>query len=139
MGLSEKPMLIRCVIRRININNLKFQYIYRNTLNRSVVGCVSAVNNHYRKVLSLHCIKYNTASYPTIILKRNMAATTWSMGPGTLDVPLSLFAKNRNRLAEKLKSGQVVVLQGGEDLNFYDTDVQYVFRQVCSLQAFISC
>ncbi|KAL0829227.1 hypothetical protein ABMA28_004054 [Loxostege sticticalis] len=56
-------------------------------------------------------------------------AATWSMGPGTLEVPLSLFATNRRRLAEKLKPGQVVVLQGGEDINHYDTDVQYVFRQ----------
>ncbi|CAH0686254.1 unnamed protein product [Spodoptera exigua] len=56
-------------------------------------------------------------------------AATWSMGPGTLEVPLSLFAKNRNRLADKLKNGQVVVLQGGEDISHYDTDIEYVFRQ----------
>ncbi|XP_026730893.1 xaa-Pro dipeptidase isoform X2 [Trichoplusia ni] len=56
-------------------------------------------------------------------------ASTWSMGPGTLEIPLSLFAKNRNRLAEKLKSGQVVVLQGGDSIPHYDTDVEYVFRQ----------
>ncbi|XP_061376800.1 xaa-Pro dipeptidase [Danaus plexippus] len=56
-------------------------------------------------------------------------AGVWSMGPGTYEVPLSLFAKNRDRLAEKLKSGQVVVLQGGDDINLYDTDIQYVFRQ----------
>lgn len=56
-------------------------------------------------------------------------ATSWSMGPGTLEVPLSLFAKNRSRLADKLKSGQVVVLQGGEDISHYDTDIEYVFRQ----------
>ncbi|CAG9788144.1 unnamed protein product [Diatraea saccharalis] len=56
-------------------------------------------------------------------------SATWSMGPGTLEVPLSLFATNRKRLAVKLKPGQVVVLQGGDDINLYDTDVQYVFRQ----------
>ncbi|KAI8432302.1 hypothetical protein MSG28_004722 [Choristoneura fumiferana] len=56
-------------------------------------------------------------------------AASWSMGPGTLEVPLSLFAKNRKRLAEKLKPGQIVVLQGGESINHYDTDVEYVFRQ----------
>ncbi|CAB3255794.1 unnamed protein product [Arctia plantaginis] len=64
----------------------------------------------------------------SIGLSSKMAAT-WSMGPGTYEVPLSLFVKNRTRLASKLKSGQVVVLQGGEDVNHYDTDVQYVFRQ----------
>ncbi|KAJ2951462.1 hypothetical protein O0L34_g13614 [Tuta absoluta] len=59
-----------------------------------------------------------------------MATTiAWSMGPGTYEVPLSLFENNRKRLASKLKSGQVVVLQGGEDIHHYDTDVQYVFRQ----------
>ncbi|XP_045536812.1 xaa-Pro dipeptidase [Papilio machaon] len=55
--------------------------------------------------------------------------TAWSMGPGTYEVPLSLFAKNRERLAEKLKNGQIVVLQGGDSINHYDTDVEYVFRQ----------
>lgn len=60
-----------------------------------------------------------------------MATATWSMGPGTLQVPLSLFAKNRDRLVDKLKHGQVVVLQGGDEVSFYDTDVQYnTFRQV---------
>lgn len=53
------------------------------------------------------------------------------MGPGTYEVPLSLFAKNRARLTEKLDNGEVVVLQGGEDISHYDTDIQYVFRQVC--------
>lgn len=56
----------------------------------------------------------------------------WSMGPGTLEVPLSLYAKNRQRLTEQLQSGQIVVLQGGESINHYDTDVEYVFRQVKS-------
>ncbi|XP_059045139.1 xaa-Pro dipeptidase [Achroia grisella] len=60
-----------------------------------------------------------------------MTATTvtWSMGPGTYEVPLSLFATNRQRLAEKLQPGQVVLLQGGDSINHYDTDVEYVFRQ----------
>lgn len=57
-------------------------------------------------------------------------ATAWSMGPGTYEVPLSLFEKNRKRLASQLKSGQIVVLQGGDSINHYDTDVEYVFRQV---------
>lgn len=57
-------------------------------------------------------------------------ATAWTMGPGTLEVPLSLFENNRKRLASQLKSGQIVVLQGGDAINHYDTDVEYVFRQV---------
>lgn len=57
-------------------------------------------------------------------------ATAWSMGPGTLEVPLSLFEKNRKRLTSQLKNGQIVILQGGDAINHYDTDVEYVFRQV---------
>ncbi|KAJ0176056.1 hypothetical protein K1T71_008230 [Dendrolimus kikuchii] len=56
-------------------------------------------------------------------------AATWSMGPGTLEVPMSLFTKNRRRLADCLQQGQVVILQGGDDVSHYDTDIHYVFRQ----------
>lgn len=63
-------------------------------------------------------------------------ATAWSMGPGTFEVPLSLFENNRKRLASQLKSGQIVVLQGGDGINHYDTDVEYVFRQVSALSLF---
>lgn len=61
---------------------------------------------------------------------KSIMAGLWSMGQKTLEVPLSLYSKNRSRLVEKLKAGQVVVLQGGDEISFYDTDVQYVFRQV---------
>ncbi|XP_028156506.1 xaa-Pro dipeptidase isoform X2 [Ostrinia furnacalis] len=89
-------------------------------------------NNRCLSILSSHsnCIalyRLTTASKFSALSVR--MASTWSMGPGTLEVPLSLFATNRQRLAEKLNPGQVVVLQGGEDINHYDTDVQYVFRQ----------
>lgn len=59
------------------------------------------------------------------------------MGHDTHKVPLELFALNRRRLVERLqtkKLGNVIVLlQGGDDKNFYDTDVVYVFRQVMLL------
>ncbi|KAJ3639276.1 hypothetical protein Zmor_002641 [Zophobas morio] len=56
------------------------------------------------------------------------------MGPGTLEIPLELFALNRRRLVERLRpksSGNaIVVLQGGDEVPFYDTDTTYnVFRQ----------
>lgn len=57
------------------------------------------------------------------------------MGANTHEVPLELFDLNRRRLIEKLESSQgcpcksVVLLQGGQDKNFYDTDVAYLFRQ----------
>ncbi|CAH1153328.1 unnamed protein product [Phaedon cochleariae] len=54
------------------------------------------------------------------------------MGPHTLEVPLILFETNRRRLVEELKKIQensVVLLKGGSEISFYDTDTSYVFRQ----------
>lgn len=50
------------------------------------------------------------------------------MGPHTLSVPLELFALNRSRLVASLKDkaeNSVVLLQGGNELPFYDTDTTY--------------
>lgn len=57
------------------------------------------------------------------------------MGPGTLEVQMELFEENRRRLVEQLRAKElkvnaVVLLQGGSDIPFYDTDTTYVFRQV---------
>ncbi|XP_028027414.1 xaa-Pro dipeptidase-like [Bombyx mandarina] len=111
---------IRNVIRRRCLFSVRYFRPYQNSCNRSyipttVLSRIDIFSNHSKIKLPF-------------IISSNMAAT-WSMGPGTLEVPLSLFATNRERLANKLKSGQIVVLQGGEDVNHYDTDVQYVFRQ----------
>lgn len=58
--------------------------------------------------------------------------TVLSMGPHTLAVPTALFALNRQRLTEGLKKispDSIVLLQGGEEVSFYDTDTTYnVFR-----------
>lgn len=55
------------------------------------------------------------------------------MGRGTYEVPLELFALNRKRLVDRLKPNNlgkaIVVLQGGDDIPFYDTDICPVFRQ----------
>ncbi|XP_018325544.1 xaa-Pro dipeptidase isoform X3 [Agrilus planipennis] len=56
------------------------------------------------------------------------------MGPGTYCVPPELFALNRSRLAERLNSKEipkksVVLLQGGNEIPFNDTDTNYLFRQ----------
>lgn len=59
----------------------------------------------------------------------------YQMGPNTLAVPMSLFRDNRIKLIEELKKQTgiddktYVLLQGGDDISVYDTDVQYVFRQ----------
>ncbi|XP_026330800.1 xaa-Pro dipeptidase-like, partial [Hyposmocoma kahamanoa] len=56
-------------------------------------------------------------------------ATDCPLSPRTPKVPSSLFKENQKRLASQLKSGQIVVLQGGEDIPYYNTDVEYLFRQ----------
>lgn len=52
------------------------------------------------------------------------------MGDGTHKIPLSLYSLNRQRLSSKIPEGSVIVLQGGVDVPFNDTDVDHVFRQV---------
>lgn len=59
------------------------------------------------------------------------------MGPHTLAVQLSMFRENRDRVADALlarSAGDVaanalILLQGGESIPLYNTDVEYVFRQ----------
>lgn len=59
-------------------------------------------------------------------------------GDHTLKVPMSLFAENRQRLVERLRKNPkiqnfancYVLLQGGQDVPFNDTDVCFIFRQV---------
>ncbi|XP_034942765.1 xaa-Pro dipeptidase isoform X2 [Chelonus insularis] len=60
----------------------------------------------------------------------------FARGEHTMSVPMSLFGDNRARLVNRLKittgvptKGAFVVLQGGEDVPFNDTDVNYEFRQ----------
>jgi len=59
----------------------------------------------------------------------------FSMGDHTLFVPNALFAENRRRLCQRLRKNTnvpqnaFILLQGGESVSLYDTDVEYVFRQ----------
>lgn len=58
------------------------------------------------------------------------------MGPNTYAIPVSLFRENRLRVCDALKNGldvqqnSFILLKGGESINLYNTDVEYVFRQV---------
>lgn len=67
------------------------------------------------------------------------------MGPHTLRVPMELFALNRRRLCEALRprvpDGAVVLLQGGDEVPLYCTDVSYnefkqeaFFQWLCGVQ-----
>lgn len=57
-------------------------------------------------------------------------------GNHTLKVPMSLFRNNRERLAERIKTntkvpqaGTFIILQGGVEIPFNDTDIVWPFRQ----------
>ncbi|XP_055390531.1 xaa-Pro dipeptidase-like [Condylostylus longicornis] len=59
----------------------------------------------------------------------------FKMGPGTLEIPMTMFRNNRNKVAREMKNHKLVdnksyiLLQGGNDVSFNDTDVDYLFRQ----------
>ncbi|KAK2581033.1 hypothetical protein KPH14_006080 [Odynerus spinipes] len=60
----------------------------------------------------------------------------YSRGDHTLKVPMSLFRENRERLLARLKkktelsaAKTFVVLQGGVEIPFNDTDINWPFRQ----------
>jgi len=58
----------------------------------------------------------------------------YSMGPGTHRVPMSMHADARRRLVERLRrrgldERAVALLQGGTQLNKYDTDRELLFQQ----------
>ncbi len=58
----------------------------------------------------------------------------YSMGPGTHPVPMSMHAEARRRLVERLRrrglgARSVALLQGGTQLNKYDTDRELLFQQ----------
>ncbi|XP_055591666.1 xaa-Pro dipeptidase [Uranotaenia lowii] len=60
---------------------------------------------------------------------------TFQMGPHTHSIPMSMFRENREKLLRELAKKRsfegraLVLLQGGDNLSLYDTDVDYVFRQ----------
>ncbi|XP_039436388.1 xaa-Pro dipeptidase [Culex pipiens pallens] len=60
----------------------------------------------------------------------------YQMGPNTHSIPMTLFRENRDRVMAELRKvpalegkQALVVLQGGDNISLYDTDVDYVFRQ----------
>lgn len=59
-----------------------------------------------------------------------------NMGPNTHSIPVTMFKDNRERVMSELKKhndvrdNAYVLVQGGDNINLYNTDVEYVFRQV---------
>ncbi|XP_058463293.1 xaa-Pro dipeptidase [Malaya genurostris] len=60
---------------------------------------------------------------------------SYQMGPHTHAIPMSLFRENRERVVADLRKLRnfepraTILLQGGDNISLYDTDVDYVFRQ----------
>jgi len=58
-----------------------------------------------------------------------------NMGTNTHSIPVTMFRDNRERVMSALKKqndvsdNSYVLLQGGDGINLYNTDVEYVFRQ----------
>lgn len=67
-----------------------------------------------------------------------------NMGPNTHPVPVSMFKDNRDRVIAELRKhsdvsdNSYVLLQGGDSINLYNTDVEYVFRQVSFLSIYLN-
>lgn len=67
---------------------------------------------------------------------------TINMGPDTYAIPVSMFKENRLRVISELRKqknvgdNSYVLLQGGDNISLYNTDVDYIFRQVCFVIVF---
>lgn len=65
---------------------------------------------------------------------------TINMGPNTLAIPLEMFRENRDRVCASLEAETTVVkdalvfLAGGDSIPLYNTDVDYLFRQVSRIK-----
>ena len=59
-----------------------------------------------------------------------------SMGPGTHEIPMTMFKENRERVCAALRnmnnipSNAEIYLEGGDNISLYNTDVDHAFRQV---------
>jgi len=65
----------------------------------------------------------------------------FSMGEGTLRIPMTMHAENRKRLCERLRAaagdigeGAVILLQGGSENSVYDTDTNWDYKQESNFQ-----
>ncbi|CAK9109940.1 Xaa-Pro dipeptidase (X-Pro dipeptidase) (Imidodipeptidase) (Peptidase 4) (Peptidase D) (Proline dipeptidase) (Prolidase) [Durusdinium trenchii] len=65
-------------------------------------------------------------------------ASFFSMGEGTLKVPMAMHAQHRKKLCQALagrvSDQAIILLQGGEELSVYDTDTNWDFKQESNFQ-----
>ncbi|XP_064214047.1 xaa-Pro dipeptidase-like, partial [Tribolium castaneum] len=77
--------------------------------------------------------QYSLKKIDTKVWDASKPGRLWN-GPGTYEIPVELYAENRKRLIEQIHAKDpgkpVILLQGGDEIPFYDTDITYsVFRQ----------
>lgn len=58
----------------------------------------------------------------------------FQMGPETLRIPMEMFKENRTKVCKAMEPvsprNSIILLEGGSDISWYDTDVDHVFKQV---------
>lgn len=65
----------------------------------------------------------------------------YQMGPETMAVPMGMFKENRTKVCDAMQSSttldSVILLEGGDNISWYDTDVDYQFKQVSVLNTLL--
>lgn len=58
----------------------------------------------------------------------------YQMGPETLRISMDMFKENRAKVCAAMNPAttldSIILLEGGSDISWYDTDVDHVFKQV---------
>ena len=154
----SKSFALRNISNRLRPSSYQFVLTADKSAESFILSnSASTLCSKVKSFASVNSAKYCTisASIPFVALehflvckqKNRHRLTTFKMsyhsqGDNTLKVPMELFALNRQRLCSKLQEikavcpKSVVVLQGGESLSIYDTDREYLFRQVLTLRLF---
>lgn len=76
----------------------------------------------------------------SVVIDRRGGGAFFSMGEGTLKIPMAMHATHRRKLCSALSGHadipeeSVILLQGGDELPVYDTDTNFGFRQESNFQ-----
>ncbi|CAG5099419.1 Similar to PEPD: Xaa-Pro dipeptidase (Homo sapiens) [Cotesia congregata] len=108
-------------------------YISFNLQHRRSASCTT-----YTGARDLTQYKFTFKMATSMSTNKNKEKCLFMRGEHTMTVPKSLFYGNRTRLAQRLREkaagvapgeGGFVLLQGGDEVPFNDTDINYEFRQ----------
>lgn len=100
-------------------------YLYLSVSVLSIFICFTA------QPLTPHCHRRNART-------ADARMAVFQMGSHTHAISMTLYRDNRMKVVNELQrahnfgadSKPVILLQGGDNISHYDTDVDYVFRQV---------